>query len=335
VLTESDWGGYRLLSCSHSQISLYDAGLRPIDNQTIGASIFGYSYGIYQISGPELIFELLSSPTPGIANSYPYIGTLGITEIMYWPYPGDYAYIIIENFINDTQNLFFKGDNKNPPYPKIGYSLNADIDYEFPPNTQLGPYRKLVVTEADPQIFRQKYNVPPWVQVFGPWLGAFNFSIEKSRRVKLSVPVYINSQGNGDEYNIESIRPGVYLPWPPGAAATGNSLIRKYRNIYGGEPTNWYPSDKSIIYQTPPNDQWTQPVILLPPKAPKRTSKPSPLALFGPDQYRYYLLNPQTRSVHYLLIGLASIICFICFGLALSYQIYRTLPKSTQSGDKD
>jgi len=337
VITESDWGGYNMKSCSHS-IYLLDSGKRPIDNQTMGYSLTGYSYGRYQISGPAIIFDMLSSPSPWLANNPPYIGSLGFTEIMYWPAINEHSYVVIENFVNATQNLFFKGDNNNPPLPKIGYKISGSLSFKFPANSVLGPYRKLMVTDTDPLTFSHSMSVPPWVQVFGPWTGSLNFSTSpRKSRIKLGIPGAVNLLGTGDYYEIESVKPDVYLPWPAGSAATGNSLVRLSLQIFGAEPTNWKTSSSSIIYSPPPNDGWVQPANSVPIKAPKRTSKPSKLALFGPDHFSSdgFNFNYQTPSTHYLLIGIASIVAFVCFALALAYQYYRTMPKSTQSQDKD
>ena len=77
----------------------------------------------------------MSTNTPGAANSYPQVGPIVITEIMYnpdWPATGNYAndeyeYIELRNTSGAAVTLYDSNEN-------LPWKFTDGIDYTFPDN---------------------------------------------------------------------------------------------------------------------------------------------------------------------------------------------------------
>ena len=84
------------------------------EKEDFGASETGISFGrYYKASTASYNFVPMNTITPGAANSYPQVGPIVITEIMYnpdWPATGNYAndeyeYIELSNISGIASNI--------------------------------------------------------------------------------------------------------------------------------------------------------------------------------------------------------------------------------------
>jgi regulation of enolase protein 1 (concanavalin A-like superfamily) len=184
---------------SRSASAATSAQFRDITNVT--SAVVGLQTNPHEAIGPS------SRRTP-----------IAFSEIMWKPAPR-----------GDLKNLeFVELYNSNPWFHDIsGYQIIcADMNYTFPPNTQI-PGGGYLVVAAVPADIQSVYGIS---NVMGPYTGSLKKSetlelLDEQGAVLLSVP-----------YSSDS-------PWPVGTDGTGHSLVLANASYGEGDPRTWDISD--------------------------------------------------------------------------------------------
>jgi len=184
---------------SHSTNLMTTAQFRDFANVTNG--VVGTQFNPHDVIGPS------SRKTP-----------LVFSEIMWKPAPR-----------TDGKNLeYLELYNSNPWFQDIsGYQITcADMNYTFPPNTQI-PGGAYLVVAAAPADIQSVYGI---TNVMGPYTGSLKHSetlelLDEQGAVLLTVPYT-------DVY-----------PWPVATGGTGHSLVLANPNFGESDPRAWDISD--------------------------------------------------------------------------------------------
>jgi len=152
------------------------------------------------------------------------------SEVMYHPTPGNYEFIEVQNLTAT-------------PFDIAKWKLSGGVDFVFddfnegaPLDSFLKAFERIVLCNTDPETFRNSYNLPSSIRVFGPWDGSLNNAGEKIH-LRDKNDVARCSLSYDDRY-----------PWPLEADGTGESLILNdtsfaiddYRVWTHGTPTPGY-----------------------------------------------------------------------------------------------
>jgi hypothetical protein len=222
------------------------------EQEKFDASEPGVSLGRYQKSTGAFNFVALSEPTPGMANAYPLVGPVVITEIMYHPdTPADAEYVELLN-ISDAAVTLYDTDRDtpwrftdDPDDPGIELLLPSD-----PPVT-LAPGEYLVLVK-DLSAFAGRFSVPEGVQVLAWGAGSLANGSEK---IQLSKPGDKEPDGPRVWFRVDRVvySDGVHHddfaagvdPWPTEPDGQGMSLSRIEPGAYGNDPVNWQADNPS------------------------------------------------------------------------------------------
>ncbi|HEY5914693.1 MAG TPA: lamin tail domain-containing protein, partial [Verrucomicrobiae bacterium] len=187
----------------------------------------------------------------GSTNSYPKVGPVVISEIMYHPVTASGT-----NLLENPNEEFVEVFNLTPTFVPLYdpaavtncWKLGGGINFEFPAGTLLPAGGYLVVVGFDPVVdvsalanFRAKYGLGTNTAIFGPFSGRLNNAGES---VELYKPDHPQTAPHPDAgfvpyLLVDRIAYSPVLPWPTGADGTGNSLQRRIAVNYGNEPLNW------------------------------------------------------------------------------------------------
>jgi len=222
-------------------------GYRNIED--FGASQTGVSFGrYYKSSTGNYNFVAMDENTPGSANSYPKVGPIVISEIMYnpdWPTGGSYTndqyeYIELHN-INAEPVTLYDYATSEP------WKVTDGIDFTFPADAPVTiPAGGVLLVVNHPAAFSWRYPAVPAEMIFGPYNGSLSNAGES---LELSMPGDIDNEGvrhyiridrvnYSDGSHPENSPSGIDL-WPIEADGTGMSLTRKVPTDYGNDPANW------------------------------------------------------------------------------------------------
>jgi hypothetical protein len=222
-------------------------GYRNVED--FGASETGVSFGrYYKSSTGNYNFVAMEENTPGSANSYPKVGPIVISEIMYnpdWPdggfYTNDqYEYIRLDNISAEPVTLY----NSETGEP---WKFTDGIDFTFPSDTPATiPAGGYIFIVKKPEAFSWRYPAVPAEIIFGPYEDNLSNSGES---LELSMPGDVNIEGVRQYIRIDRVNysdgshpenspSGVDL-WPVGPDGYGQSLARKVLTDYGNDPENW------------------------------------------------------------------------------------------------
>jgi len=184
--------------------------------------------------------------TPGSANSYPRVGPIVISEIMYnpdWPEGGSYTndqyqYIELHSISAEPVTLYdyvtgepwkftdgVEGAVREPP-------LQADVP--------------VTIDAESRRPFSRRYPDVPASIILGPYDGNLSNAGES---LDLSMPGNVDNEGvrhyirvdrvnYSDGSHPENCPDGVDL-WPAEADGSGMALTRKVSTDYGNDPVNW------------------------------------------------------------------------------------------------
>ena len=213
------------------------------------ASAAGVSIGRYSKATSESYhFVAMESPTPGSENTYPRVGPLVISEIMYnpdWPdggfYTNDqYEYIKLQNISAEPVTLY--DADKDAPWV-----FTSGIEYAFPADWPVTiPVGGYLFVVKHPEAFSWRYPRIQTETILGPYGGNLSNAGEC---IELSIPgerdqddrqhyICIDRVNYSDGSHPEDY-PGYEDPWPTGPDGFGQSLIRKVLADYGNDPDNW------------------------------------------------------------------------------------------------
>jgi len=222
-------------------------GYRNVED--FGASETGISFGrYYKASTGNYNFVSMDENTPGSANSYPKVGPIVISEIMYnpdWPnsssYTNDqYEYIELHNISAEPVTLF-RYDKGEP------WKFTDGIDFTFPADVPvtIGAGEYLLVVKK-PAAFSWRYPDVPVEKILGPYAGNLSNAGES---LELSMPGDIDNENVRQYIRVDRVNysdgshpencPGGIDFWPVEADGDGMALMRKVPADYGNDPDNW------------------------------------------------------------------------------------------------
>ena len=195
-----------------------------IDGFKFGDSASGVSIGRHITSDGNIRYEPMLKQTFGLANSNPVSGPLVITELMYHPQDDNVEYIEIKNIGPLPINL-------------NGIEISG-IDFQFDnPQSILISGGILLVVKGDPIAFRNYYNIPETIDIYGPFIGSLDNGGE---RVRIRIPERSTINGEPDlKVSIDIADYSDQDPWPTSADGLGNSLHRIEPINYAGDPMSW------------------------------------------------------------------------------------------------
>ncbi|HXJ71425.1 MAG TPA: hypothetical protein VNM37_01185, partial [Candidatus Dormibacteraeota bacterium] len=188
----------------------------------------------------------------GLSNTYPLVGPIIISEIMYHPpdvivggVTNDNSldeYIELRNNTNVLVKLY------DAAYPTNTWHIEGGVSFRFPTNVAIATTGAVLVVNFDPSTnltqlaaFRSKYAVATNVPIFGPYSGKLN---NKSDTIQLFRPDTVLLPPRPDagfvpDILVEKIKYEDSYPWPVGADNTGQSLHRISHTGYANDQTNW------------------------------------------------------------------------------------------------
>jgi hypothetical protein len=209
---------------------------------SFGASQNGVSFGRLTNSVGAEHFVAQRQNTLSNLNAGPLVGPLVISEIMFRPPElvngsdnQDDEFIELRN-ISGTNVLLF-----DPSLPANTWRLRGGADFEFPSGRTLGASSNLLVVSFDTTnvvklaALRAKYSIAASVQIFGPYRGKLDNSIDSVRLERPDAP----ESGEVPYILVDRVEYEDGSPWPEGADGTGAALVRRVLGEYGDDPANW------------------------------------------------------------------------------------------------
>ncbi|MHC4799546.1 MAG: lamin tail domain-containing protein, partial [Planctomycetota bacterium] len=218
--------------------------------ESFGASETGIAFGLYQKSTGSYNFVAMSENTPRVANTYPMVGPVVISEIMYHPdLDGDAEYVELVNISDLPVSLYYNDPitttveswrfTDDPDEPGIELFFPTDIPVVLDPGEYILLVKKL-------SSFNSRYPAPPGVQIF-EWVdGKLDNAGEK---VQLSKPGDVDLQSRRQWIRVDRVVysdgshsddfAGGIDPWPIEADGQGLSLSRIVLEAYSNDPANW------------------------------------------------------------------------------------------------
>jgi hypothetical protein len=182
----------------------------------------------------------------GLPNSYPKVGPVVISEIMY--HPPDIivsGLSTIDNVVEEFIELYNPSPAPAPLYdpgtPTNTWRLRDAVDYDFPLNASIAPGGYILVVSFDPATnlaakaqFQARYGSNSIL--YGPYGGKLDNS---SERVELYKPDPPNTNGVIPYVLVEKVEYEDRGSWPTNADGFGFSLQRVSVTGYANDPTNW------------------------------------------------------------------------------------------------
>jgi hypothetical protein len=240
----SENGDQLHLSSAHNNIL---TGYRT--EEDFGASQTGVSFGrYYKSSTVNYNFVAMEQNTLGSANSYPKVGPIVISEIMYnpeWPFGGsyindEYEYIELHNIAAEPVALYDFETGE-------AWKFTNGIEFIFSTDTPINiPAGEFLLVVKNPEAFSLRYPDVPAEKIFGPYDGNISNSGES---LELSMPGDIDIAGERYYIRIDRINysdgshpencPGGTDLWPTEPDGSGKSLTRRVFSEYGNDPSNW------------------------------------------------------------------------------------------------
>jgi hypothetical protein len=269
-----DPNSFALSSSDGDQVYLSEANAGALTgwrtSVKFGAAENGVSFGRYVTSVGQEEFVAMRSRSlgrdnpasvaefragTGLANPYPKVGPVVISEFMY--HPPDLGtndnvrdeYLKLQNLTGSPVALY------DPAQPANTWRLRDAVDFDFPSGASLPAGGSLVVVSFDPVLdpftlanFRSIYGIATNVAIYGPYSGKLANS---SDSIELKKPDLPDTNGVVPYIMVEQITYGDVAPWPPAADGFGSSLHRVSLEGYGNDPTNWVAAPPAL--GTPPS----------------------------------------------------------------------------------
>lgn len=210
---------------------------------SFGAAANGVSFGRHTNSVGDIHFVAQSVNTlPGV-NATPRVGPVIISEFMYRPPDASGGvdnsqdeYIELQNVSGSDVPLY------DPANPANTWQLRGGVEFDFPQGVTIPAGGFVLVANfkvSDPALltaFRQKFNVPAQVPVFGPYQGQLN---NNSDEIELKRPDAPLPNNNVPYVMVEQVDYRDEAPWPVAADGTAASLHRLGPALYANDPAHW------------------------------------------------------------------------------------------------
>ena len=234
---------------------------------SFGAAANGVSFGRHINSVGDVHFVAQTATTFPGQNAGPRTGPVIISEFLYRPQdlPGaidnsNDEFIELQNISGADVALF---DSINP---QNTWQLRGGVEFDFPPNITIPTGGFVVIANFDVTnterltAFRQKFNVPAAVPIFGPYGGGLNNNEDE---IELKRPETFDT--TAAYIMVEQVDYADESPWPNSADGTGASLHRLGSSSYANDPASWaaalpsagraYTSGASPLITAQPTDQ--------------------------------------------------------------------------------
>ncbi|MBU0679276.1 MAG: lamin tail domain-containing protein [Verrucomicrobia bacterium] len=200
------------------------------------------TFGRYVRSDGGADFPTMLAPTRDNTNTPPKVGPLVISEVMYNPAGAGLEFIEIRNIASSNIVLY------DPAHPTNTWKLTGGVDFTFPAGQIMTKGRHTLVVGTDPVQFRNIYEVPFDIAIFGPYTGVLDNAGES---IKLRRPG--DSETNLVPYVVvDQVDYDDVMPWPVEPDGTGPSLERIDDWSYGNDPINWRASETTPSPGTSP-----------------------------------------------------------------------------------
>ena len=220
-------------------------------SESFGASETNVSFGRHQKSSGSWNFVPMAIQTKGSENSYPKVGPVIITEIMYNPAGDnqDLEYIQITNISQSPvltasyASTYIDSENTQSIEELIPWKFTEGIDFEFPNNLVLQPSQSIYLVK-DKNTFESTYNLPQSTLIYEWNNGGL---ANEGEKIEISIPG--DKEYDEDRYYIREDRVSYddRLPWPFQADGTGKCLRHINPTVsgdnYTNDPANWEVSD--------------------------------------------------------------------------------------------
>jgi hypothetical protein len=215
---------------------------------SVGIDFVPMSRHTFGVGTPSSVPEFRTGG--GVANSYPLVGPIVLSEIMYLPVAtvgtnaveiAEEEYVELQNISSSPVQLF------DPAHPTNTWRIGDGIEFTFPADVTLPSQTFLLVVNFDPVIdaatasaFRTKYGVPGQVPLYGPFRSRLANEGESVALFKPDPP-----QTRGPDIGlvpyvlVERVAYSSSSPWPLDANGAGKSLQRVNGTEYGNDPLNW------------------------------------------------------------------------------------------------
>jgi hypothetical protein len=242
---------------SSANVSGQMNGFRTFVN--FGPSANGVSFGRYRTS-VGIDFTAMAQRTFGVdapvsvaqfragtgkTNSYPRIGSVVISEIMYHPPDlvggGTTNDNLVEEFVELRNTSASTVPLYDPLHPTNGWRLRDGVSFRFNSSHAIPPGGHLIVVSFDPANdpaalaqFQARYGAS--LPLVGPYGGRLDNGGESVELVRPDTP---QPDGSVPSILVEKVVYGDSAPWPINADGLGMSLHRVSVTGYANDPTNW------------------------------------------------------------------------------------------------
>ena len=208
-----------------------------VDAVRFGASPTNISFIRYVDAVGQTHFAMQGSvPTLGVANCGVRISPVQIEELMVDPVQGKSEYIVLAN-VGSQAELLYDANRPLHSWKLVGQnSSGADNElFYFPQGTILEAGERVILSEAEPGVFRQEYDIPSTVRVFGPLTGGLSNAGE---RVALAVPQDPELSSEINYVFVDEVEYSNRPPWPA-VEENGQALRRISPTRYSNDVANW------------------------------------------------------------------------------------------------
>jgi hypothetical protein len=202
-----------------------------------GASVRNVSFIRHLDSVGKTHFPMQTGgPTLGVANCSVLISAVQLEELMVDPPSGDSEYVVVANLGSVPAPLF------DPDYPTNTWKLigqkSTGKDSEMfvlPQGVTLAPGERIILSESNPDLFRQEQNIPASVRIFGPLASGLSNTGE---RVALGMPLEPELDAKVNYALVDEVEYSNQPPWPV-VAENGKALRRVNPAAFGNDVANW------------------------------------------------------------------------------------------------
>ncbi len=214
---------------------------------SIGVELVAMSQRTFGVDNPGSLGQFRTGT--GLANAYPKVGPVVISEIMYEPLTiagtnlvenPDEEFVELYNLSTNNVQLF------DPAFPANTWRLNGGITFSLPGGVMMSPQSYLIVVHFDPvanpatlSAFRARYGVSTNTPIVGPFTGRLANEGDTVELYKPDPPSPAPDAGFVPFVLVDHVSYLPDAPWRTAAAGGGASLQRRVMSDFGNDPLNW------------------------------------------------------------------------------------------------
>jgi len=210
---------------------------------SVGTDFVALSQRSFGVDNPATLTQFRTGA--GAPNTYPRVGPVVISEIMYHPpdfgtnSPDDEEFIELLNVSGATVSLYDPAHNTNV------WRVAGGVSFSFATNQTLAAGARLVIVGFNPtnttwlNSFRARYGTNN--TIVGPYSGHLDNSGESVELWRPDAPQASPHPDEGfvPQLLVERVTYSDATPWPTNADGFGLSLQRITAASYGNDPVNW------------------------------------------------------------------------------------------------